>query len=198
MLRKKNSQAEEVGDCGGDKSTQNLKNHKVAGLFNKWLSEQDKTLFSNRRYYVVRVPLLFLRFIGVHCWQFGFLTAFLNFLLVLGSLIWNYLLKSRWNAKHLLYGQGACFDWSALKEFSELVLPKKRRRMKKVKVPELVLLYSRTSSNTLFFLVKIYWGLTLRTFWEEQLTDQFRYFNFSSYLVIFRAAQSKKASCTYI
>ena len=140
---------------------------------------------------MVRVPLLFLRFIGVHCWQFGFLTAFLNFLLVLGSLIWNYLLKSRWNAKHLLYGQGACFDWSALKEFSELVLPKKRRRMKKVKVPELVLLYSRTSSNTLIFLVKIYWGLTLRTFREEQLADQFRYFNFSSYLVIFRADQSK-------
>ena len=78
-----------------------------------------------------------------------------------------------------------------LKEFSELVLPKKRLRMKKVKVPELVLLYSRTSSNTLFFLVKIYWGLTLRTFWEEQLVDQCRYFNFSLYLVIFRAEQKK-------
>ena len=34
------------------------------------------------------------------------------------------------------------------KEFSELVLPKKRLKMKKVKVPELVLLYSRNSSNT--------------------------------------------------
>ena len=51
------------------------------------------------------------------------------------------------------------FYWSALKmtkcqplkEFSELVLPKKRLRMKKVKVPELVLLYSRNSSNTLIF-----------------------------------------------
>ena len=42
------------------------------------------------------------------------------------------------------------------REFSELVLPKKRLRMKKVQVPELVLLYSRTSSNTLIFLVKIY------------------------------------------
>ena len=43
--------------------------------------------------------------------------------------------------------QGAFFYWSALKmtkcqplkEFSELVLPKKRLRIKKVKVPELVL-----------------------------------------------------------
>ena len=75
--------------------------------------------------------------------------------------------------------------------------PKKRLRMKKVKVPELVLLYSRTSSNTLIFLVKIYWGLTLRTFREEQLADQFRYFNFSSYLVIFRADQSKQPPCIY-
>ena len=40
--------------------------------------------------------------------------------------------------------------------------------------------------------MKIYWGLTLRTLLEEQLADQFRYFNFSSYLVIFRADQSKK------
>ena len=38
----------------------------------------------------------------------------------------------------------------------------------------------------------LYWGLTLRTFREEQLADQFRYFNFSSYLVIFRPDQSKK------
>ena len=45
-----------------------------------------------------------------------------------------------------MYLQGAFFDPSAqkmtksqpLKEFSELVLPKKRLRMKKVKVPELV------------------------------------------------------------
>ena len=51
--------------------------------------------------------------------------------------------------------QGAFFYWSAQKmtksqplaEFSELALPKKLLRMKKV--PELVLLYSRTSSNTL-------------------------------------------------
>ena len=49
--------------------------------------------------------------------------------------------------------QGSFFDWSALKmtkcqllkEFSELVLPKKRLRMKKVKVPELVPLYSKSS-----------------------------------------------------
>ena len=49
--------------------------------------------------------------------------------------------------------QGGFFDWSALKmtksqplkEFSELVLPTKRLRMKKVIVPELVLLYSRNS-----------------------------------------------------
>ena len=49
--------------------------------------------------------------------------------------------------------QGSFFDWSALKmtkcqllkEFSELVLPKKRLRMRKVKVPELVLLYSKSS-----------------------------------------------------
>ena len=33
-----------------------------------------------------------------------------------------------------------------LKEFSELVLPKKRLRMKKVKVPELVLLYSQKTT----------------------------------------------------
>ena len=47
----------------------------------------------------------------------------------------------------LLNIQGASFDQSTLKmtksqplkEFSELVLPKKRLRMKKVKVPELVL-----------------------------------------------------------
>ena len=63
--------------------------------------------------------------------------------------------------------------------------------MNKEKVPELVLLYRRNSSITLIFLVKIYLGLTLRNFWEEQLADQFRYFNFSSYLVIFRADQKK-------
>ena len=45
------------------------------------------------------------------------------------------------------YIQGGFFNWSGLKmtksqplkEFSELVLPKKRLRIKKVKVPELVL-----------------------------------------------------------
>ena len=60
--------------------------------------------------------------------------------------------------------QGGFFYWSALKmtkchplkEFSELVLPKKRQRMKKVKVPKLVPLYSRNSSNTFNFLVEIY------------------------------------------
>ena len=40
------------------------------------------------------------------------------------------------------------------------------------------------------FSMNVYWELTLRTFWEEQLADQFRYFNFSSYLVIFRACMS--------
>ena len=81
-----------------------------------------------------------------------------------------------WKEGHLPSYTGCFFYWSALKmtksqplkEFSELVLPKKRLRMKKVKVPELVLLYSRNSSNTLIFLVKIYLGLTLRTFPEEQ------------------------------
>ena len=46
-----------------------------------------------------------------------------------------------------VYIQGGFFNWSAQKmtkcqpdrEFSELALPKKRLRMKKVKVPELVL-----------------------------------------------------------
>ena len=38
-------------------------------------------------------------------------------------------------------------------------------------------------------------SLTLRTFREEQLADQLRYFNFSSYLAKFRADQSKKAPC---
>ena len=71
--------------------------------------------------------------------------------------------------------------------------------MKKVKVPELVLLHSRNSSNTFsIFSMNVYWELTLRTFWEEQLADQFRHFNFSSYLVIFRADQSKKAPCMYV
>ena len=31
--------------------------------------------------------------------------------------------------------------------------------------------------------------LVLRIFWEEQLAEQFWYFNFSLYLVIFRAEQ---------
>ena len=60
--------------------------------------------------------------------------------------------------------QGGFFDCSALKmtkcqplkEFSELVLPKKRLGMKKFKVPELVLLYSRNCSDTLIFSVKIF------------------------------------------
>ena len=73
-----------------------------------------------------------------------------------------------------------------LKEFSELVFPKNDKN-EKIKVSELVLLYSRNSSNTLISLVKIYWELTLRTFREEQLGDQFRYFDFSS--VIFWAGQ---------
>ena len=30
--------------------------------------------------------------------------------------------------------------------------------------------------------MKFYWGLTLRTFWEEQLAKQFGYFNFTLYL----------------
>ena len=68
--------------------------------------------------------------------------------------------------------------------------------MKKVKVPELVLLHSRNSSNTFsIFSMNVYWELTLKTFWEEQLADQFRHFNFSSYLVIFRADQLKKPPC---
>ena len=66
--------------------------------------------------------------------------------------------------------QGAFFYWSALKmtkcqplkEFSELVLPQKRLRMKKV--PELVLLKRRNSSNTLIFLVKTYFGVDTKNF----------------------------------
>ena len=38
--------------------------------------------------------------------------------------------------------------------------------------------------------------LVLRIFWEEQLAEQFWYFNFSLYLVVFWAEQSKKAPCT--
>ena len=86
--------------------------------------------------------------------------------------------------------QGGFFDWSALKILSPSPLrnsqnwssPKKRLRMKKVQVPELVLLFGRNSSNTLIVLVKIYLGLTHRTFREEQLAV-------SSYIVIFRADQ---------
>ena len=37
--------------------------------------------------------------------------------------------------------------------------------------------------------------LVLRIFWEEQLAEQFWYFNFSLYLVVFWAEQSKKAPC---
>ena len=62
-------------------------------------------------------------------------------------------------------------------------------KKEKVKAPELFLPYSRDSSNTLTFIVKICWGLTLKTFWEEQLAEQFGYFNFSLYLVIFRAEE---------
>ena len=39
--------------------------------------------------------------------------------------------------------------------------------------------------------------LVLRIFWEEQLAEQFWYFNFSLYLVIFRAEQSKKPPCRF-
>ena len=70
-----------------------------------------------------------------------------------------------------------------LKEISELFLPRSDEERKYE--PELFLPYSRNSSDTLTFLVKIYLGLTLRTFWEEQL----EYFNFALYLVIFRAKQ---------
>ena len=38
--------------------------------------------------------------------------------------------------------------------------------------------------------------LVLRIFWEEQLAEQFWYFNFSLYLVVFWAEQSKKPPCT--
>ena len=38
--------------------------------------------------------------------------------------------------------------------------------------------------------------LVLRIFWEEQLAEQFWYFNFSFYLVVFWAEQSKKPPCT--
>ena len=37
--------------------------------------------------------------------------------------------------------------------------------------------------------------LVLRIFWEEQLEEQFWYFNFSLYLVVFWAEQSEKAPC---
>ena len=74
-----------------------------------------------------------------------------------------------------------------LEGISELFLPKTKK--KKVKVPELFLPNSKNSSNTLTFLVKIYWGLTIRTFWEDQLAEQFGFFNFSLYLDIFRAEQ---------
>ena len=37
--------------------------------------------------------------------------------------------------------------------------------------------------------------LVLRIFWEEQLAEQFWYFNFSLYLVVFWAEQSKKPPC---
>ena len=40
--------------------------------------------------------------------------------------------------------------------------------------------------------------LVLRIFWEEQLAEQFWYFNFSLYLVVFWAEQSKKAPCIII
>ena len=70
-------------------------------------------------------------------------------------------MKQRRTRDHHLI-QGGFFDWSALKmtkslplkEFSELVLPKKRLRMKNVKVPELVLL--GIVQILYFFLVKIY------------------------------------------
>ena len=37
--------------------------------------------------------------------------------------------------------------------------------------------------------------LVLKIFWEEQLAEQFWYFNFSLYLVVFWAQQSKQAPC---
>ena len=40
--------------------------------------------------------------------------------------------------------------------------------------------------------------LVLRIFWEEQLAEQFWYFNFSLYLVVFWAEQSEKAPCTSV
>ena len=52
-------------------------------------------------------------------------------------------------------------------------------------------------SASLIFFVKIYWGLTRRTFQEEQLAEQFGYLIFSLYLVFFRTEQSKKLPCTH-
>ena len=40
--------------------------------------------------------------------------------------------------------------------------------------------------------------LVLRIFWEEQLAEQFWYFNFSLYLVVFWAEQSKKPPCNRV
>ena len=58
--------------------------------------------------------------------------------------------------------------------------------MKKVKAPELVLLFSE-------YLLRVdTWNFS-----EGTVSDQFRYFNFSSYLVIFRADQSKKTPCIF-
>ena len=62
-------------------------------------------------------------------------------------------------------------------------------KKEKVKVPKLFLPYSKNSSNTQTLLVKNYWGLTIKTFREEQLAEHFGYFKFSLYLVIFRAEQ---------
>ena len=62
-----------------------------------------------------------------------------------------------------------------LEGISELFLPKTKK--KKVKVPELFLPNSKNSSNTLSFLVKIYWGLTLKTFREEQFGYLFAVYN---------------------
>ena len=44
--------------------------------------------------------------------------------------------------------------------------------------------------------MKIYWCLTLRTFREEQIAEQFGYLNIFLYLVILRR-NSKKTPCTY-
>ena len=50
----------------------------------------------------------------------------------------------------------------------ELFLRLKFIRKKKVSISKLILPYSWNSSNSLTFIVRVYWRLTLRTFSEEQ------------------------------